>query len=572
MKSAMKRSPLRGFIAAFTLCFALWGGVRMTGAQAAELLANPGFEPPFVNQGGEPARLVATGWTAWHVSATAGMSLSENVQPEYYPASDTSSGLSVPRVLSGQDAQQYFSFFATHTGGVYQRVTNAPPGTALRFSVNAYIWSSSFDDVDVSEQDGGILLQAGIDPTGGTDGASANIVWSAPVALQYDSYDEYSVTATASGSAMTVFVRSTVSFPVKNNYIFLDDASLRGANAPVPTTVVPATTAAPTRAPATSVPATAVPATSVPATVVPATSVPATNAPATVVPATSVVATNAPATSAVSTNVPTQEQAMTPSATSIPTTPAPTLPPQTPTASPTVDTVTYPATIVYTVQRGDSVSRLAVLFGSDIQTILSANGLPPSGLIFIGQRLIIPVRLVNTTATAIAVPSLAPTRAPTTVVVPTLVPTTAVVPTAMQPTPVGTVSPDGTVVIIVQYGESLSYIAARYQTTTRTLAQLNGILNPNLIYAGQRLRVPAPGQPQPPSVATAILLPTFAAGVTPTQAPPSPILQTYQIRYGDSLYKVALQFNVPLSRLIQFNGILNANRIYPGQIIVIPPN
>lgn len=569
----MKRSPLIRFIAAIALFMLLWGGALMTGAQGAELLTNPGFEPPFVNQGGEPARLVATGWSAWNVAATAGMSLSENVQPEYYPASDTSSGLSIPRIRSGQDAQQYFSFFATHTGGVYQRVTNAPSGASLRFSINAYLWSSSFDDVDLSEQDGGILFQAGIDPTGGTDGTSASIVWSAPVALQYDSYDEYSVTATASGSAVTVFVRSTVSFPVKNNYIYLDDASLRNANAPVPTTAVPNTAVPATVAPATAVPATVAPNTAVPATVAPNTAVPATVAPNTAVPATAAPATAVPNTAVPATSAPvntavgpTQEQ-VTAAPTSVPTTPAPTLPPQSPTPSPTVDSVTYPASIIYTVQRGDSVSLLAVLFGSDTQTILSANGLPPSGLIFIGQRLIIPVRLVNTTATAAAPATKAPaTAAPTTAVIPTMAPTVA------QPTPGTPVNPDGTIVVVVQYGESLSYIAARYRTTTTTLIQLNGIVNPNLIYAGQRLRVPAPGVAQPAPVVTAIVLPAFPAGVAPTQPPAPPALQTYQIRYGDSLYKVALQFNVSLSRLIQFNGILNANRVYPGQIIVIPPN
>ena len=41
----------------------------------------------------------------------------------------------------------------------------------------------------------------------------------------------------------------------------------------------------------------------------------------------------------------------------------------------------------------------------------------------------------------------------------------------------------------VKSGDTLSGIASKYGTTYQKIAQLNGISNPNLIYAGQRLRV-----------------------------------------------------------------------------------
>lgn len=41
----------------------------------------------------------------------------------------------------------------------------------------------------------------------------------------------------------------------------------------------------------------------------------------------------------------------------------------------------------------------------------------------------------------------------------------------------------------VKYGDTLSQIAVRYGTTYQRLAEMNGIRNPNLIYAGQRIRV-----------------------------------------------------------------------------------
>lgn len=42
---------------------------------------------------------------------------------------------------------------------------------------------------------------------------------------------------------------------------------------------------------------------------------------------------------------------------------------------------------------------------------------------------------------------------------------------------------------VVKAGDTLSAIAARYGTTYQRIAQMNGISNPNRIYAGQRLRV-----------------------------------------------------------------------------------
>src|SRR6185369_1538885 len=192
-------------------------------AQNQNLLANPGFEQHFSTVAGSHPRQVAQGWSPWNISG--GPSASENVQPEYYPASDVTDGLGVPRIRNGSDAQQYHSFFATHDGGLFQSVGGVTSGTQLRFSAYVYVWSSTFDDPNKSEQPGGVVVQVGIDPAGGTDGSSASIVWSAP-SIQYDAYNQYSVTASTTNSTVTVWIRSTVSTPVKNTNIYVDDASL----------------------------------------------------------------------------------------------------------------------------------------------------------------------------------------------------------------------------------------------------------------------------------------------------------------------------------------------------------
>ena len=44
---------------------------------------------------------------------------------------------------------------------------------------------------------------------------------------------------------------------------------------------------------------------------------------------------------------------------------------------------------------------------------------------------------------------------------------------------------------VVKAGDTLSGIAEKYNTTYQVLASINGISNPNLIYAGQRILLPS---------------------------------------------------------------------------------
>lgn len=207
------------FFISLTIC--LLFSLNIVIAQDSDnLLANAGFEGGFTTQSGDQPRQVAESWTAWHVPATDEMPSFQNASPKYQPVSPDSS-----RIRTGSNAQLYFSFFETHEGGIYQQVSGLDDGAEYRFSIYAHIWSSTFEDVDVSEDPGDVALRVGIDPTGGTDGSSSDIVWSTP-AIFYDTYRQYSIIANADGDTITVFVESTVGAPVQNSYIYLDDAVL----------------------------------------------------------------------------------------------------------------------------------------------------------------------------------------------------------------------------------------------------------------------------------------------------------------------------------------------------------
>ncbi len=449
-------------------------------AQGQNLLTNPGFENPYVNQGGSPTRMVAQGWTAWHIPADASAPSYQNQQPEYsQTAPDTT------RIHSGSNAQLLSSFFATHTGGVYQKVSGITLGAKLTFSTYAYVWSSAFDDPSVSEQDGGVIIQVGIDPTGGTDATSSNVVWSA-AASKYDAYIQVSVSTTAKATSVTVYIRSTISAPAKNNNIYLDDASLAvSGGAPTATKVEDGG-------------------------IVNATSTP-----------------TATATTGSIEASPTQEEP------TITLTPSPTAPTATPTASPTVDMTVYKSTITYTVVRGDTLQAIASLYGSSVDAIVSINSLADSDVIAIGQQLLIPVRVPPlASATPTDTPNAPPTNIPTQVPV------------------ISTTS------YVVQFGDTLSRIAARFGVTTQALAQLNGIVNPDLVYFGQTLLIPT-------SSGGTVIQPTPIPGITPVPAP----AQTYTVQPGDNLYQISLRTGVSLLTLINLNGITDPNRIFVGQTL-----
>ena len=92
---------------------------------------------------------------------------------------------------------------------------------------------------------------------------------------------------------------------------------------------------------------------------------------------------------------------------------------------------------------------------------------------------------------------------------------------------------------VVQYGENLSSIATKYRTTYQALASLNGLSNPNMIYAGQVLKV--------------------SGAVSTTK--------TYTVQYGDNLSSIAVKLGTTYQSLAQRNGLSNPNLIYPGQVL-----
>lgn len=106
---------------------------------------------------------------------------------------------------------------------------------------------------------------------------------------------------------------------------------------------------------------------------------------------------------------------------------------------------------------------------------------------------------------------------------------------------------------VVKLGDSLSSIAARYNTSLSKLLALNPeISNPNRIYVGQSIRVS--GQASAAKATTATVSSSSST--------------TYKVKSGDTLSKIARTHNTTVKALLSLNpSISNANAIRVGQSI-----
>ena len=474
----------------------------------ANLLENGDFEGEFVELDGAEPRKVAASWTPWHVPADDTSPSFANHSPNYDEERDRI------RLDEVGKAQKYFTLFATHQGGIYQEVDSLTSGSTYRFSVYAYVWSSSFEDTELSEDPGDVVLRVGIDPNGGTDGASDDIIWSTAATFFYDAYRQYAVIATAESSSITVFIESTVGEPRANNYIYLDDAVLEVASETV--VVVDDT-------PTQEMDASLEDSTT--------TETPQDEAP---------MQTTAESERIDDTGTPESEGS---------------------TATPTLTAT--PDDVNHIVEAGDTVGGLAAEYGTTVQAIREANGLNAASAIFIGQILIIPIN-VNDVGGANALAALSaqqapyPTPSPTPSTMPTETPTATTTPT---PTYTSTPTPTATPITHqVLPGDTLVNIARRYGTTVELLAQQNAIANVHQIDVGQILVIPTaiPPSPTPTEISTLTAVATFSAYII------------YIAQIGDTLDEIARDHGTTIQAIAEMNELMDPSRIVPGQELKIP--
>jgi LysM repeat protein len=167
---------------------------------------------------------------------------------------------------------------------------------------------------------------------------------------------------------------------------------------------------------------------------------------------------------------------------------------------------------IHIVRPGENLYRISIRYGTTVQAIARANGIRNPSLIYVGQRLIIPGGGGGHW---------------------------------------GGGSWGGCpCTYVVRRGDTLSAIAWRYGTSVWTLVRMNGLANPNYIWAGQRLCVPCGGGGggyHPP-----------ACGIV------------HVVCRGDTVYSIARRYGTTVQAIARANHLYNPSYIWVGQRLCIP--
>ena len=120
----------------------------------------------------------------------------------------------------------------------------------------------------------------------------------------------------------------------------------------------------------------------------------------------------------------------------------------------------------------------------------------------------------------------------------------------------------------VRAGEHLIGIARHYGVTVRAIVAANSIRNASRIYAGQRLAIPSVAAAAPAPTAPAAR--PAAPGPAPAARPAAAAPRTHTVKPGEHLTGIARRYGVSVSAIVTANAIANASRIFAGQRLTIP--
>ena len=171
--------------------------------------------------------------------------------------------------------------------------------------------------------------------------------------------------------------------------------------------------------------------------------------------------------------------------------------------------------LTYTVQPGDTLSGIAAQHDCELDLILAANSglVHDASTIQVGWELLIPGQMAGS---------------------------------RRGPAPAG----DGITSYTIDAGDTLGALAEQWGTTVAAIAELNGIVNPALIFVGQRIRRPGAAEPTPESATTAAAAAAAAPQQTvpivpgrlsfvrwPLDMPPAVVTGGYRQDYGNYLHR-----------------------------------
>ena len=150
-------------------------------AQGANLLQNPGFEPPGSNG-------VAQGWQKWFRSTAK---QDEECLVAYHFEPKWSVEVNPAFINSGSGSQAVGNSWDTWAGGVFQTVP-ATPGTVYRFTFFGRGRGANEQVPAPSETGLQMNMRAGIDPNGSGVWSDSDVVWSG-AGSPHDTWQQFTV-------------------------------------------------------------------------------------------------------------------------------------------------------------------------------------------------------------------------------------------------------------------------------------------------------------------------------------------------------------------------------------------
>jgi LysM repeat protein len=184
-----------------------------------------------------------------------------------------------------------------------------------------------------------------------------------------------------------------------------------------------------------------------------------------------------------------------------------------PTAAGRAPTAAAPASgeVQHTVQSGDTLYSLAARYGTTVEAIVALNKLTSPDRISAGMTLRIPKGSGSSAGGSTGG------------------------------------STGQTAEYVVQAGDNMSSIAVRFGVSVDAILKANSLSNPDFVYPGQKLTIPAGG--------------SSSGGSSP---------KTHVVKAGETLGSIAAKYGVTAKAIMDANQIANPNLIYPGQTLHIP--
>ena len=155
------------------------------------------------------------------------------------------------------------------------------------------------------------------------------------------------------------------------------------------------------------------------------------------------------------------------------------------------------------IQRGDTLSEIAIMYNTTVARLVELNSIANPNLIFAGETLLVP----TSSKTQVS----------------------------------------DNEIYIVKRGDTLTSIAQKFGVSINSIISVNNISNPNLIFVGQRLKIPR----------NSIEITNDTSHLL------------YRVRRGDTLYAISRRYNTSIANIVRLNRIANPNLIFPGELLRI---